>query len=426
MAVAPDGRFFVTERLAGRVRIFDPAKNTVLPQPVAQLTGTAATGERGLLGIALDPGFPKIPYVYVYQTYSAGTVIYGRILRLTLSGDRAIATKTIVDRIPTALNHNGGVLAFGPDGKLYLPLGDVLVPANAQNRSASVAAGKIHRFNPDGTIPRNNPFGAANSQFSLGHRNSFGLAFHPLDGRLYESENGPNTGDEIQIIRPGGNYGWPYELGNQGKPGFDKPIHVWTFPIAPCGLAFSRGTAYPISFLHSLWVADYAGGRVRILRLGGQMHDKVLSETLVPVARQVTDVKQGLDGRMYACSLATGLIYRIDWSGTPPRLPEFAVTGPVALGTRNWQHLRGKPGAIFLVLTGTRLGTPLPTPFGTLLVNPLLVYGAGVLDAAGVASFLMPIPANPVLKGIRFSLQGAELRLGLGIRLAGAQDLTIR
>ncbi len=425
MAVAKDGRFFITERTTGRIRIYDWKNRTLLATPFASVTGTNSSGERGLLGIALDPAFPTTPHVYAYQTYRSGTVTYGRILRFTARGNVAVAVSTILDKLPTSTNHNGGVLAFGPDGKLYFPIGDTRVPKTSQNKSATVWAGKMHRINKDGTIPSDNPFGSANPQFALGIRNAFGLAFHPLDRRLYEVENGPTTNDEVQILRPGGNYGWPVELGNQNKPGYDKPIYTWTPCIAPCGTAFSRSNVYPSTWLHSLWVCDYVFGKIRILRFSGQWHDKVRSETILPAATYPTDIKQGPDGKMYFCSMYRGQIYRIDWTGTAPVLPEFLVTGPMMIGTRNWLHLRARPRSVMVVITGTPLSPPRNTPWGILRTNPLLVFGAGVCDENGVSSFLMPIPSVASLKGIRFRLQGGEITPSFTIRLANAVDLVI-
>ncbi|MBI4417120.1 MAG: PQQ-dependent sugar dehydrogenase, partial [Euryarchaeota archaeon] len=156
LAFAPDGRIFYAERFTGAIRIIQ--NRALLPQPFYTLENTAAGGEQGLLGLALDPAFPAGPYVYAYHTFDdpANGIVYNRIVRIRASGNAGTFDRVVLDRIPAAGVHNGGILAFGPDGKLYATDGDATNTAAAQDLSA--LNGKIMRINPDGSVPSDNPF----------------------------------------------------------------------------------------------------------------------------------------------------------------------------------------------------------------------------------------------------------------------------
>lgn len=234
-----DDGFLVTER-PGRVRHSD---GTVLAEvPVLE------ESESGLMGIAIHPENQGI--VYLYYTAPSGE---NRISRFVLS-DRLENETVILDGIPYAQFHDGGRLAFGPDGMLYATTGDATRPGSAQDTDS--LAGKILRMTPTGGVPEDNPFG--NYVYSYGHRNPQGLAW--LDGQLYASEHGPTRHDEINRIVPGGNYGWPDACGDQGE-GTIQPLRCYAeFTLAPASLASWRG---------DLYAAGLRGSQVRRVPLNG-------------------------------------------------------------------------------------------------------------------------------------------------------------
>ena len=195
MQFAPDGRLFVCEQ-GGRLRVIK--NGTLLSAPFVTVT-VSATGERGLLGVAFDPNFATNRYVYVYYTATL-PAIHNRISRFTANGDVAVAgSETVIlelDNLSGATNHNGGALAFGPDGKLYAAVGENAAGANAQ--SFSNLLGKILRINKDGTIPTDNPIfltasGRNRAIWALGLRNPFTFAFKPGGAEMFINDVGENT-----------------------------------------------------------------------------------------------------------------------------------------------------------------------------------------------------------------------------------------
>ena len=243
--LAPDGRLFVTER-GGRVRIVQLGPGGGLrPDPWATLpASTSRDGEKGLLGLALDPDFARTGFVYLYYTYASGGASRNKLVRMRDQGGRGTEETVLLDGIPGNDNHDGGRVKFGPDGKLYVTTGDAENGANAQNPSS--LAGKVLRLNRDGTIPADNPF-SGSPVYSLGHRNVQGIAWHPDTGALYETEHGPSNpfpdccNDEVNLIVAGANYGWPTVRGAPGDARFRDPlldsgrVETW----APSGAAFA-------------------------------------------------------------------------------------------------------------------------------------------------------------------------------------------
>jgi len=221
----PDGRAFISER-GGRIRILENGK--LLTEPWISLE-VAAVGEAGLLGLAVDPRFAQNRFVYVAYTYRTSMFhLRNRLVRLREDAQtgKGLVDKILIDDVPGANNHDGGRVKFGPDGKLYWTVGDAQTTRDAQNPKA--LNGKILRLNSDGSIPNDNPF--ANSYvFSYGHRNPQGLAWQPGSGRLFATEHGPSgfqgcCQDEVNLIEPGKNYGWPEIRGDQTQDGMSAPV----------------------------------------------------------------------------------------------------------------------------------------------------------------------------------------------------------
>jgi glucose/arabinose dehydrogenase len=303
LAWAPDGRLFVTER-PGRLRVVVDGR--LQPEPVATLPAYA-DGESGLMGLALDPAFADNGHLYVcYSTLPGASLInrargpgqrINRLSRLTLSQGRAGAERVLLDEMPGAWNHDGCRVKFGPDGKLYVTMGDAADPPLAQRLDS--AAGKIHRLEADGTVPADNPFrrpDGPSSVWTLGHRNPQGLAWDAA-GRLYASEHGPSGHDEINLIQPGRNYGWPEVAGRVGARGekFVEPIlesgarDTW----APSGMAFLQG---------HLYVAGLRGQRLLRVTLGADGGVTGVTPLLAGTHGRLRDVVVGLDGALYVAT----------------------------------------------------------------------------------------------------------------------------
>ena len=283
MATAPDGRIFVNELNSGNIRVVTPT--ATLPwqlQAAAFATLPVVTGgEKGLLGIALHPNFIQNGFLYVFYTAS-GPV--NRLVRFTATtaGGNTVATPappvTILDNIPAADDHNGGILQFGPDGMLYVFVGDSQMQADAQKPNS--LRGKILRIRPDGTIPSDNPI-PNSAIYSLGHRNSFGFTFHPHTDDLWETENGWNLFDEINRIVPGQNYGWPVVEGTGNDPQFMNPLITFGPPIAPTGIvAIREDSVYPAQYHNNLLFADFNSGNLRRIVLGGAGLTNLVSQTI--------------------------------------------------------------------------------------------------------------------------------------------------
>lgn len=217
ISFAPDGRVFITER-PGRIRVIEAGK--LQEQPYATLNAVES-GEGGQLGLVLDPEFAQNRYLYAYYTTKNGDgKLVNRLVRLVEENRKAREDKVLLEG-PAASIHDGGRVDIGPDGKLYASLGDSSEKNLAQNREAM--AGKIVRLNLDGSVPSDNPF-PGSPVYSYGHRNPQGLAWHPETKRLYAPEHGPQGHDELNLIQPGGNYGWPELSGKGGAPRYIDPI----------------------------------------------------------------------------------------------------------------------------------------------------------------------------------------------------------
>jgi glucose/arabinose dehydrogenase len=235
IAISDEGKLYFTER-SGTIRVIENGK--LLPQPVITFrTPFVSQGEGGLLGIALDLNYSQNHYLYVMHSYVEGNQIYNRVVRLIEQNNKAFINRVLLDKIPGGQIHNGGRLKIGTDRKLYITTGDAGNALLAQNLAST--AGKILRIELDGGIPKDNP-NVNSPVYSLGHRNPQGLGWNSKN-TLYASEHGQTAHDEINIIQPGANYGWPLVQGNEesSKIKVQKPLiqsgeDTW----APSGIAF--------------------------------------------------------------------------------------------------------------------------------------------------------------------------------------------
>jgi len=218
MVFLPDAGILFTERL-GRIRNIDNAGN-LSPEPLFTVSQVVARGEGGLLGLALHPDYSQNKFVYIYHTYQDNGGLANRVIRYRFDGRSFSDMKVIIDGIPASSIHNGGRIKFGPDKCLYITCGDASDSGLAQDLNS--LAGKILRVNDDGSVPGDNPF-PGSPVYSYGHRNPEGLAWDAR-GRLWETEHGSSAHDEVNLIQPGKNYGWPVIQGDQQTIGMETPV----------------------------------------------------------------------------------------------------------------------------------------------------------------------------------------------------------
>lgn len=309
LAFLPDGRLLVTER-PGRLRVVVPGGG--VSAPVAGVPAVHAAGQGGLLDVALSPKFATDRLVYLSYAEpgdgGAGTAVARG--RLNEAGSEIEGTKVIFRQAPkvSAGQHFGSRLVFARDGRLFVTMGDRGQGEPAQDLSNHI--GTIVRIEADGKVPADNPFvgrpGVAPEIYSYGHRNGQGAALHPETGALWQHEHGPRGGDEINVIAPGRNYGWPLVSWGRHYYGLaiDKPdsrpdladaIYQWTPVIAASGMAFYTADLFP-GWKGSLLVGGLVSKGVVRLTLDGT---RVTGEERLPLGERVRDVRQGPDGAIY-------------------------------------------------------------------------------------------------------------------------------
>jgi glucose/arabinose dehydrogenase len=311
IAFLPDGRMLVTER-AGRLRLVSQDFK-LDPTPIEGLPEVIANGQGGLFDVVLHPQHAQNGWIYwAYNAPGAGG--WGTALaRGKLQGQRMTEVQVLFSMQPKtrSAHHFGGRIVFDAAGMVYLTLGDRGDKDRAQKLNDH--AGSVIRLHDDGRVPNDNPFvkraGALPEKWTLGHRNMQGAAINPQTGELWTHEHGPQGGDEVNVIRPGLNYGWPvvtygvnYGVGTkigegQFKPGMVQPLQVWIPSIAPSGMAFVSGSQFP-QWQGSLLVGALRGQMLVRLTLEG---DKVLSEERLFQGRpgRIRDVRMGPDGLVY-------------------------------------------------------------------------------------------------------------------------------
>jgi glucose/arabinose dehydrogenase len=303
-AFAFDGdRIIYSNRFSGEIRIFDPASraNTrffILPN-------VATAGEQGLLGLALHPRYPTRPYVYAFYTRTVSGRPENQIVRLTDSMGIGQNLTTIV-RLPAGNIHNGGVIRFGPDRRLYAVVGDVGNKANAQD--LATPAGKVLRMSAGGSPPSDNPF-SGSLVWSYGLRNSFGFTFDPQTRQLWETENGPECNDELNRIAKAGNYAWgPNATCNGNSPGNTNqdgplprilPAAFYTAVIAPTGAAFCEGCGLGSAVEGRLIFGDWVTGGIHAVTLVPDRLGVANQKVILDRTRGILAVERGPGGSVY-------------------------------------------------------------------------------------------------------------------------------
>ena len=334
MALAPDGRLFVCQQ-GGALRVIK--NGALLATPFLTVTVDSA-GERGLLGIAFDPNFVSNQLVYVYYTATTPT-IHNRISRFTASGDVALAGSEVVvmdlPNLSTATNHNGGALHFGPDGNLYVAVGDNANGANAQTLSTRL--GKLLRITSTGAIPVDNPFfnqttGDNRAIWVLGVRNPFTFSFQSGTTRMFINDVGENTWEEINDGIAGSNYGWPTCEGfcNPPNANFRDPIFAYANDATTC--AITGGAFYnpqinqfPANFVGNYFFADFCGGWIRQL---DPANGNAVSDFATGISSPV-DLKVSPDGFLYYLARGSGSVNRIGFASSVDNIPPtVSITSP--------------------------------------------------------------------------------------------------
>jgi glucose/arabinose dehydrogenase len=314
LAFTPDGRLLIAEQYTGLIRVF--SNGALLATPYATLSPVyTGDNETGLLGLTVDPNFASNGYVYAFVTRSNSVQ---QIVRYTTTGNTGASPTLMVDNIPTlGINHNGGGIGFGPDGYLYAVVGENGSAASDAQVAASWR-GKVLRFDTStapASIPATNPT-AGSAVYSIGHRHPFRLTWRPATGALYVSENGPGSDDEINVITPGANYGWPNDTGPNANGAYTNPIYTFGTTIAITDMLFYTGSTLP--YAGDLFYVDYKNGRIRRFQVSGGS-DQIAAGPFdfVTGVSEPVDVEQGPDGALYYCTL-TGNLFMAQANAAPP------------------------------------------------------------------------------------------------------------
>jgi glucose/arabinose dehydrogenase len=405
MEIAPNGDLWVLEQ-GGAVKRFRPGSTTADVVGDLSNLGLSSVGERGVLGIAFDPQYATNKHVYLYYT-SPSPVTHNRISQFTVNdsdatdyyfagansqeadaGSSGAPTAQIIfdlDPLSGLTNHNGGAIHFGPDGKLYVAVGDNANGANSQSLATDL--GKMLRINSDGTIPADNPFfgvttGNNQAIWALGLRNPYTFAFQPWTGRVFINDVGQNTWEEIDEGLAGANYGWPATEGNQGTPPsapgtYRGPLYTYQHGGMPLqGFAITGGAFYnpevqqfPAAYTGKYFFADYVNDWIDLLDVGTGTATQFATSVPGPVDLRVTS-----DGSLYYLARNAHSVYRVAvspvWAGYAGNAQHTAVSTVASqtLETINWQT----PVDLAPQYSGTELfihyGSPVVTAANTVIV----------------------------------------------------------
>ena len=315
IAFLPDEGMLITER-PGRLRV---VRDGVLdPHPISGVPEVRADGNGGLMDVALHPGFADNGLVYLTYTKPVGNGWGAPALaRGRLEGGALVDVRDLV--VTDAFEGNSGLngrVAFGPDGKVYMSTGGRVGTAAQDPMSLR---GKVLRINDDGTVPEDNPFAGREGHrpeiYTLGHRNTLGLIQHPETGELWQHENGPNGGDEINVLSPGGNYGWPLVsfgrdysgeriTDHPTRDGMVSPLVVWLPAIAAAGMAVYTGDQFPAwrgnVFVGALRQGGIPGtGHLQRIVFNERTEEMRRESMLTELRRRIREVREGPDGYLY-------------------------------------------------------------------------------------------------------------------------------
>ena len=315
LAFLPDGRLLITEKHIGQLRIL--GTDGKLSNPIQGLPAVMGADQGGLLGLAVDPKFAENGLIYwSYAEPQADGTNNTAVARGRLAGDRVENVQVIFHQTPSlnSTKHFGGRLVFAPDGTLFVTTGErSILEGRAQAQRLDGTLGKVVRINPDGSIPKDNPFvgrqGARPEIWSYGHRNILSAAIDPATGKLWEVEHGAKGGDELNQPQAGKNYGWPtitYGVEYSGqkigegitaKEGMEQPVYYWDPVIAPAGMAFYQGDLFPAWKGNILIGGLSSKALIRLVMQDG----KVVGEErlLTDLGERIRDVIVGTDGAIY-------------------------------------------------------------------------------------------------------------------------------
>lgn len=305
----PDGSMLITEKSGALLR-FNQGKLT----EIKGLPDVYVRGQGGLLDVAVPPDYSDNGWIYLTMASDQGGGTGGntQLIRAHIQNDRLQQIEVLYKASPNSRvgRHFGSRIEFDDQGHVFFSIGD-RGDRDKNPQDISRDCGKIYRLNLDGSIPQDNPFvgrnGAKEAIFSYGHRNPQGMARHPETGAIWTHEHGPKGGDEVNIIAPGKNYGWPvisYGVNYSGstftdltqKEGMEQPVYYWVPSIAPCGMDFVSGDRYP-DWKGDLLVGSLKYNYVELLRLDG---DQVVArEKIAEDIGRVRNVKMGPDGYIY-------------------------------------------------------------------------------------------------------------------------------
>jgi glucose/arabinose dehydrogenase len=334
MAFLPDGGILITER-PGRLRI---VRNGVLdPNPVAGMPQVQAQGLGGLMDLALHPRFSENQWIYFTYHKPAGAAAApgnnAGIITLARGRWNGSALTDVRDLFSSIQNTNASRIVFGRDGMVYMTVGVGDPPAAAAAQDPNDLAGKVLRLRDDGTVPPDNPFvgraGYRPEIYTLGHRNALGLAVQPDTGAIWECEDGPNGGDEINILQPGKNYGWPvvsfgrFYLGprvsdNPWREGMELPVVFWVPAIAISGMTFYTGDKFP-NWKNNVFVGGMRQGEVprsghlERIDFNDKWEELHREGMLRELQQRIRDVRQGPDGFLYLLTAENnGALMRVE------------------------------------------------------------------------------------------------------------------
>lgn len=385
-AFASDGRIFIAEQ-GGAVRVI--RNHNLLETPFATIPA-AEDDDFGLLGIALHPDFPTIPYVYIHYAV-AGEPLHSRIGRLTADADVAVAGSLVdlvdLDDLTGPSNHLGGALHFGPDGKLYVAVGENGYPASAQTLTNRL--GKILRYDEDGGVPADNPFydGDGPHQdaiWAFGLRNPYTFAFQPGTGRMFINDVGQADWEEIDDGVAGANYGWNTCEGfcNPPNANLTDPLYAYSHGqhnangCAIVGGAFYNpvSSQFPADYIGDYFFADVCGGWIHRYDVDGNVATDFVTQVHAAIDLHVSE-----DGALYYLARDSGTVRRITYTAPPTQTPTVTFTQTASLTltstpspsrTATWTPTLTRTQTLTPTASATRTSSRTLTPTATASPSP--------------------------------------------------------